>query len=215
MDVSTYPWGPDVNSYHPVSDWEAFSKSGATFFAAKATEGENYVDKTFIGHRDGFREHCGSFTLAIWYHFFSLKRNPMKQAEHLADLVGPLGKGETLCCDFEGKAYDGLDPRFVSDNGLRFLEVFYSRLDSLGVVKNVVPFIYTSHRHWVAIGSPVWSRAETMKLWVPRYAPEPKAPKKLPNPWASWSVLQYTDGNSGVHRDVPGVGLCDCNVVAK
>ena len=215
MHITGMAWGPDVNSYHPVNDWQALVAAGATFFGAKATEGATYVDKTFTAHRDGFRANCPAFTMAVWYHFFRADRDPVVQAEHFAKTVGELEPRERLCCDFEGKSYEHVDVRSLRTRGLRMLESFYARLSSLGVIGGARSMIYTSDQHWQVIGNPAWRRASGIDLWVPRYhSPEPKAPDRLPSPWKTWSVLQYTDGNSGIHRDVPGVGLCDCNVLA-
>ena len=220
MDISGMPWGPDCNHFHPVHDWAALASSGATFFGAKATEGAHTVDSTFEFHRDGFRANCSTFTKAVWFHFFHCEKDPVSQAELFADTVGELQSRETLCCDFESKSYENgsghIDPAVLRAHGLQYLETFYARLDSLGAIPaGVRPMIYTSAQHWQAIGNPAWARAAEIDLWVPRYhLPDPAAPAMLPPPWATWTVLQYTDGDQGIHRDVPGVGLCDCNVLA-
>jgi GH25 family lysozyme M1 (1,4-beta-N-acetylmuramidase) len=212
VDITTMPWGPDVSHYHPVKDWEAFNRSGATFFAAKATEGEHAVDQKFEYHREGYRTYCSSFTVCVWYHFFRMDRDPVNQAEHLVESVGDLGTAETLCCDFEGGSYDKIAPSLVRANGLKFLDSFYRRLLSLGLLYADRPLLYTSYRHWEAIGNPTWDLASDVDLWVPRYNAVPQPPDKLPKPWIDWKVLQYTDGDAGVHKNVDGVGLCDCNV---
>lgn len=215
MDISKMPWGPDVSHWHPVRNWEAFAASGATFFGAKATEGAHTVDVQFEHHRDGFRKYCGGFTMAVWYHMLHVEKDPVTQAEHFADVVCPLGPRERLCCDFEGVSYRSVAPETIRLQGLRYLEIFYARLGSLGVLAGRRPLIYTSDQHWQAIGDPAWPRADGIDLWVPRYAPDPKPPEKLPSPWATWQVLQYTDGSSGIHREIPGIGFCDTNVLAE
>jgi GH25 family lysozyme M1 (1,4-beta-N-acetylmuramidase) len=214
MDISAMAWGPDVSHWHPVRNWDAFAASGATFFAAKATESAHTVDVQFERHRDGFRDHCPTFAMAVWYHMFHAEKDPVTQAEHFSDVVGPLAPRERLCCDFEGVSYRNVEAEVMRMHGLQYLEVFYARLESLGVLSGTRPLIYTSDQHWQAIGDPSWPRAAGIDLWVPRYAPDPKPPEKQPSPWSDWQVLQYTDGNAGVHRDVPGIGLCDCNVLA-
>jgi GH25 family lysozyme M1 (1,4-beta-N-acetylmuramidase) len=214
MDITQMEWGPDVNHWHPVRDWSSLGPSDATFFGAKATEGAHTVDDQFEQHRDGFRAHCDSFTAAVWYHFFHAEKDSVTQAEHFADVVGPLEPRERLCCDFEGMSYKNVDLGLMR-HGLQYLEAFYARLDSLGVLAGTRPLIYTSAQHWQAIGNPAWARAASIDLWTARYFPgTPKAPDVLPSPWPSWSVLQYSDGNNGVVREVPGVGLCDVNVLA-
>lgn len=215
MEISQMPWGPDVSHWKPVRDWVALAASGATFFGAKATEGAHAVDDQFERHRDGFRANCPTFTMAIWYHFFHAETDPSTQAEHFADVVGPLQPRERLCCDFEGKSYSSVPLPQMRAFGLRYLDAFYTRLESLGVLAGSRPLIYTSDQHWQVIGNPAWPRADGMDLWVPRYhLPDPAAPTQLPSPWATWQVLQYTDGDQGIHQEVPGVGFCDCNVLA-
>jgi GH25 family lysozyme M1 (1,4-beta-N-acetylmuramidase) len=216
MDIAGLEWGPDVNGWWPVLDWEKLAASGATFFAAKACEGAHTVDHHFEAHRDGFRQHCGTFTRAVWYTMFHFEKDPAAQADLLARTVGELGPRETLCCDFEGTSYGKVAPSIVTAHGLSYLEAFYARLDVLGVLPaGVRPMIYTSNRHWLAIGNPAWERAEKIDLWVPRYAsPEPKEPKVLPKPWRSWTVLQWTDNDTGISAPVPGIGRCDVNVLA-
>ena len=214
MDISQMPWGPDVSHYRPVRDWDALAASGATFFGAKATEGAHMIDDKFLSHRDGFRMHCQHFTMAVWYHFFRAEKDPVTQAEHFADVVGELGPRERLCCDFEGGSYARVEPAIMRKDGMRFLEAFYARLASLDVLGGTRSLIYTSAQHWLAIGDPVWPRSSKIDLWVPRYhLPDPAAPARLPSPWASWQILQYTDGDQGIHQEVPGVGMCDCNVM--
>jgi len=121
MDISQMPWGPDVSHWKPVRDWVALAASGATFFGAKATEGAHAVDDQFERHRDGFRANCPSFTMAIWYHFFHAETDPSTQAEHFADVVGPLQPRERLCCDFEGKSYSSVPLPQMRAFGLRYL----------------------------------------------------------------------------------------------
>jgi len=220
MDITQLEWGPDVNSYHPVKDWHALATSGSTFFAAKATEGAHTVDQTFQRHRDGVRAFGATFATVVYYHFFHAEKSPEDQANLITDTVGALAANERLCCDFEGRSYldaDSkwrVDPAVMRSHGLDMLERFYATLEAHGMLANR-GLIYTSAQHWRAIGNPAWSRATDLDLWVPRYhLPDPEAPDVLPAPWPTWSVLQYTDGNQGIHRDVPGVGLCDVNVVA-
>lgn len=215
MDFTKMRWGVDVNGYHPVKDWAKFAASGARFFGAKATEGAHTVDATFERHRDGFRAHAESFDLAVWYHFFHCEKDPGAQAELLAATVGTLGPKERLCCDFEEKGYSKVEPAALLAHGIGWLETFFARLDALGILAGTRPMIYTSARHWIALGNHVWQRAASIDLWTARYFPrEVREPDKLPRPWPTWAVLQYTDGNNGPHRDVPGVGLCDCDVLA-
>jgi len=213
VDITQMAWGPDVNSYHPVKDWHALATSGATFFAAKATEGAHTVDQTFQRHRDGVRAVGATFTTVTFYHFFHAEKSPEDQANLFTDTVGPLAANERVCCDFEGVSYRNMDPAVMRAHGLDMLELFYATLEANGLLANR-GLIYTSAQHWDVLGNPDWMRAPRLDLWVPRYNPQGLEPDRLPAPWERWTVFQYSDGNNGIVRDVPGVGLCDCNVLA-
>lgn len=206
-------WGPDVSHFRPVRDWDALGKSGATFFAAKATEGLQHVDPTFAAHRAGIRERP-EFSTVVYYHFLRCEKSPQDQADFFARTVGPLQPRERLCLDFEDKSYEALDVDVVCHHGLEYLEAFFARLEQIGATYGSRPLIYTSARHWDAIDRPAWSRASQLDLWVPRYCDPPKEPARLPAPWSSWSIFQWTDGKDGVHFNVPGIGLCDVSVLA-
>ena len=210
-------WGPDVNGWHPVQDWEKLAASGARFFAAKACEGAHTVDAQFEFHRDGFRRYCGGFTKAVWYTMFHCEKEPAAQAELLARTVGALGPRETLCMDFESTSYQRIDPVVLRSHGLAFIEAFCARLNTLGILGIERPVIYTSYRHWDQLGDPEWDDgAEAIDLWVPRYAkPEPLPPKLLSRPWPAWLIHQWTDNDTGIHAPVDGVGACDVNVLAS
>jgi GH25 family lysozyme M1 (1,4-beta-N-acetylmuramidase) len=214
LDITSMEWGPDVSSYRPVKDWRALETSGATFFAAKATEGVHMVDQTFARHSNGIRTIGPAFKMVVYYHFFHAEKSPEDQADNFASAVGELAENERVCCDFEGKSYAAVDPWTIRTHGIEFLDRFYAVLEDRGLLANR-GLIYTSAQHWRAIGNPAWSRSSSIDLWVPRYhSPDPKGPDVLPAPWPTWSVLQYTDGDKGIHREVPGIGLCDVNVVS-
>lgn len=206
-------WGPDVSKWRLVSDWGALAASGATFFGAKATEGVRTVDPTFAENLEGFRSRP-EFVMGVWYCFLHCEKSPADQAELLARTVGGLQPRERLCLDFEGKSYLTIEPKIMSMHGLDYLEEFYARLDTLGILGGSRPLIYTSARHWDAIGNPSWARADQVDLWVPRYHKPPLEPVRLPSPWKKWTVFQWTDGDQGERFQVPGIGLCDVNVVS-
>jgi lysozyme len=205
-------WGPDVSQYWPVKDWDALAASGATFFAAKATEGSHFVDAAFISHRDGFRARP-EFSIGVWYHFFHAEKDPASQAELFAQTVGELRPRERLCLDFEGHSYATLEPDVLRRHGLGFIEAFFDELDQYDILKGTRPLVYTGLRHWQALGNPTWVRAREIDLWVARYHDPPMPPDGLPQPWRSWYALQWTDNKTGVSSPVDGIGDCDVNVL--
>jgi GH25 family lysozyme M1 (1,4-beta-N-acetylmuramidase) len=210
-------WGPDVSKWRPIKDWGALVASGAQFLGAKACEGVLTTDPTFKSVRDGFRAHP-EFKLGVYYSFIHFEKSPESLAELLIKLVGTLDPRERLCVDFESKSYDGIEPFTVKRHGLEYLDRFFDTLERSGVLNGSRPFMYTSFRHWLAMGDPSWERAETMDLWVPRYhSPNPLPPDRLPVPWSDWTIFQWTDGggpgSTGLYHDVPGIGCCDVNFV--
>lgn len=51
------------------------------------------------------------------------------------------------------------------------------------------------------------------RLWVARYSDTMKAPR-IPKPWATWSIWQFSNGEFGKPNSVPGLGHCDINTLS-
>jgi lysozyme len=181
-------WGPDVSHWHPVTSWSDLVASGASLFAAKATEGDGNTDPAFAAHQGGAR--AQPFTLCVWYHL-ARQGDPQEQAKRFLDVVGPLGANERLALDTERSSY--VDARWIN--------AFFDELPS-----DRRPILYTSNAVWAGMGYPPFPRASGVDLWLPRYgsAAEPV----IPPPWDHWTFWQHTQG-----AEVPGIqGPCDCNV---
>lgn len=193
--------GIDVSHHHPVLDFPKVIDAGMTFFGAKATEGRSYRDPTFRNHRDGAR--AQPFVLAVYYHF-ATPGDPVKQADHLFDVVGELRDNERLALDVEGDAAPAVP----------WIDTFVAEL--VRVLPDRRPLIYTSARIWRdVLKSPEWPRAIATDLWAPRYsdgANEPAVPRfgadgAFPV-WPRWSFWQDSEA-----FDCAGVaGPCDHNV---
>lgn len=180
-----------------MRDWTKVVASGVSFFGAKCSQGNTWVDPTFLAHRDGAR--AQPFDLCVWYHF-ATPGNPVEQAQRFAQLVGPLRPNERLCLDLED------DKTGQPAVDLAWADNFYTELMGR-VCSDRRPFIYTSARIWEQLGNPLWSLAAEIDLWAPRYsAREPRCPR----PWKTWTIWQNSD-----REIVPGVdGPCDGNVFA-
>lgn len=183
-------WGPDVSHWHPVASWVDLMASGASFFAAKATEGNTNTDQTFAVHRGGAR--AQPFALCVWYHL-ARQGDPQEQAQRFLDVVGPLRANERLALDTERSSF--VDARWIG-----------AFLDCLPADRRTI--LYTSNAVWQGMGNPPFPRAAGVDLWLPRYgsAKEPV----IPPPWSEWKFWQYTESGQ-----VPGVqGPCDTSVFA-
>src|SRR6185437_1822417 len=177
--------GIDVSHWDRVRDFTAIP-SDIVMFGAKATEGAGIVDGALLSHRDGARARAG---------------DPAAQAQHAADVVGPLAPNECLVLDCERSS--GVDAAFV--------EGFYAETERLGLGR---PFDlwYGSVGSWPP--GQDWKRATSGKvaLWAPRYRSGGQPPH-LPAPWAGWAIWQWTDGGqTGDPYGCRGVGPCDANV---
>lgn len=196
--------GIDVSHYHAVTDWAAVMDAGIWMFGAKATQGTMYVDPTFRAHRDGARSM--PFALVIYYHFATPHRelgfalssgDPVKQAAHFLDVVGPLRDNERLALDVEG---EGAPPPI-------WIDAFLAQLP-----QDRRNLIYTSSRIWRdELGAPAWPDAIATDLWVPRYSStEPILPADRDGfpIWPRWTIWQDSEKFA-----CPGVdGPCDHNV---
>ncbi|MBN1130066.1 MAG: hypothetical protein JXA71_13830 [Chitinispirillaceae bacterium] len=79
--------GMDISRHQGVIDWKKVGDSGRIDFAyIKATEGRDYVDPLFRRNREAARAN-GIRTGA--YHFYSLHRPGLTQAEHFLQNVPP------------------------------------------------------------------------------------------------------------------------------
>lgn len=183
-------WGPDVSHWRPVASWSDLVASGASFFAAKATEGEGNTDPTFAAHQGGAR--AQPFALCVWYHL-ARQGDPQVQAERFLSAVGPLADNERLALDTERSSF--VDARWIG-----------AFLDCLPTDRR--PILYTSNAVWQGMGNPPFPRASGVDLWLPRYgsAAEPV----IPAPWNAWSIWQHSQST-----EVPGIqGPCDTNLLA-
>ncbi len=79
-------YGIDVSNHQGVVDWDAVAGDGIAFAYAKATEGQDWVDKQFVANWAGAAE-AGIDRGA--YHFFSLCSGGRAQAEHFLAVAKP------------------------------------------------------------------------------------------------------------------------------
>jgi lysozyme len=183
--ATALPFGIDVSHHNGRVDWNAAAKAGVVFAFAKATEGPTFVDGWFANHWKGLRD---AGLLRGAYHFFRPSKDPLAQADHFCDTVGPLGPGnlppvldiEDTPLKDEWKLVDGVDAR------LDLLDQWVGRVvERLGRR----PIFYTSGYFWRGTlgNSP---RFADLLLWIARYGA--KRPS-LPGAWKDWAFWQYGD----------------------
>jgi len=188
-------WGPDVSHYQGNINWALVKKAGASFAFAKATEGLDFVDSSFIANRNGMRNE--NFSPRGYYHFGHPGESASVQAAHFCKTVGALGAEEVAVLDIE--VSDSVHPAQVAQWSKDFVDEV---MHTLGLPASRV-LVYTGAWFWnpQAGGSSLLSEHP---LWVSGYTSTPPMPKG----WSTWAFWQYTD-----KRVIPGIaGNCDCSV---
>lgn len=188
--------GIDVSHWHPIQDASAILDAGISFIGAKITNGMG-TDALARTHIAAIRSQ--PFVLAIYYHF-AMPGDPVKQANHLLDVVGQLRGNERLALDVEGGQAPHL-PWIISF--MRALAAVYPDRRHI---------VYSSARVWrEVLGNPAWPGADAYDLFAPRYNATGAEPE-LPPPWSQWTFWQWTDGGqTGPIYSCPGVGTCDAD----
>ncbi|MCK6548345.1 hypothetical protein L6R52_21030 [Myxococcota bacterium] len=185
--------GIDVSHWQGAIDWNAVAASGKRFAILKATEGTSYVDDTFARNWEGTKR-AGLIRGA--YHYFRPARDPIAQANHFADVMGPLGPGD-LPPMLDLEETDGLSPSRVADATRRFL-------DHLQLRTGRVPMIYTGYYFWRdQTGNP--SGFSHYPLVMAAYV---RGCPLVPDSWGRFTMWQYSSTGR-----VPGIrGNVDLDV---
>jgi lysozyme len=175
--------GIDVSDYQGNVDWNAVAQSGRQFAFAKATEGTNFVCRTFAGNWAGMQA-AGLIRGA--YHFARPDSNsPEAEADFFLQQVGDLSPGDLLVLDLEAGSGD------LSAWASAWLQHVYEQV-------GFRPLLYSGS--WFLSPHRCTSNDFLGQhgLWLAAYQSE------MPSPPPGWPVLafwQHTDAAS-----VPGVG---------
>lgn len=189
--------GIDVSGWQGGVDWGAVRRSGRLFAFAKATEGQTFVDKTFLNNRLGMAG--AGMVLRGYYHFARPDRNSaVAEADHFLRTVGTFGPGEVPVLDLEVAPGAG-----VGDWAAEWLA-----LVERGTGRTPILYSYQSYLYSVPTarltGYPLWIAA-----WGNNDGRIPASPPKSDR-WARWTFWQYTS-----NATVPGVvGRVDDSVFA-
>ncbi len=179
--------GIDVSGWQGGVDWGAVRRSGRLFAFAKATEGQTFVDKTFLNNRLGMAG--AGMVLRGYYHFARPDRNSAAaEAAHYLRTVGRLGPGEVPVLDLEVAPGPG-----VGDWAAEWLA-----LVAKGTGRTPVLYSYQSYLYSVPT-----ARLTQYPLWIAAWGNNdgtlPTSPPKTDR-WSTWTWWQYTS-----NAVVPGV----------
>lgn len=195
------PFGIDISKHQGVNDY-AKIKANTSFVFVKATESWGYVDPKFVSNWQGLAGHNRGAYSFIW-----LSDDPIRQANHLIDIVTQAGvdwKYDRLVLDLE-KSGHGLSKAEVSRRVLVMME-------RIKEVTGRYPILY-SRKYWVQdnmlindprlINADWWLAYYRTALPYPLYTPEMPSPPLMPAGISKWLFHQTCEKGKG--REV-GVG---------
>ena len=199
--MSALPFGIDISKHQGANDY-AKMKANTSFVFVKATESWGYTDPKFFANWNGLVGHNRGAYSYVW-----LSDDPLRQANHLIDIVTQAGvdwKYDRLVLDLER-----------SGHGLSKAEVARRVLVMMERIKEVTgryPILY-SRRSWLLDNMLItdprlinadWWLAYYRPAWAyPLYTPEMPPPPRLPINVNRWLIHQTCERGKG--REV-GVG---------
>lgn len=199
--MSALPFGIDISKWNGVNDYVKM-KANTSFVFVKATESWGYTDPTFYANWTGLIGHNRGAYSYVW-----LSDDPLRQANHLIDIVTQAGvdwKYDRLVLDLE-----------KSGHGLSKAEVARRVLVMMERIKEVTgryPILY-SRKYWLQdnmlltdprlINADWWLAYYRTALPKPLFTPEMPSPPLMPAGISKWLFHQTCDRGKG--KDV-GVG---------
>ncbi|OMF32308.1 GH25 family lysozyme [Paenibacillus peoriae] len=174
--------GIDVSRYQGKIDWKAVKADGISFAFIKASQGQLYVDPTFITNAKGAKT---AGVLLGAYHFLDATSVDAAKAEarHFADVLDQVGGAKALelpaVMDYENNP-GKLSKTLISAVALAFL----LELERLTGRK---PIIYTGN----AFAANFNASLGGYPLWIARYS-DTRVPSDTVT-WKRWDVWQYSD----------------------
>ena len=182
-------WQDNPNTTQPI-DFIKMKAAGANFCIFKATQGIYFKDRVFLSMWDD-----ASNLIRGAFHFLDWSADAAKQAAHFVNTIAGHKLDFPPIVDFEymlnvpGSATTVAELRsFVN-----YVETNTGR----------IPMIYTSPSYWQEFGSTAieWRR---YPLWIANYQVEKP---KIPAPWLTHTIWQYTSKGNGPTYGVEAQGI--------
>lgn len=196
MTVALPVDGADLSHHNTNLNFALAKNSGLDWVSLKATQGDSFVDPLY-SERIARGRSRGLVSGA--YHFGETDSHPRAQCHHFLKYAG------VLAGDFRPM----LDVEDYADGGSFFSRMSIAqRTDWVGsfvltlkAELGLKPFYYSPFDLEETLGLP---------LWVARYNPNNEMPR-IPEPWSTFTIRQFTNGDIGVPNHFPGLGHVDLN----
>ena len=198
--MSPLPFGIDISKHQGVNDF-AKMRANTAFVFVKATESWGYTDPKFYANWNGLVGHNRGAYSYVW-----LSDDPLRQANHLIDIVTQAGvdwQYDRLVLDLE-KSGHGLTKAEVSRRVLVMME-------RIKEVTGRYPILY-SRKYWVQdnmlltdprlINADWWLAYYRTALPYPLYTPEMPPPPLMPNGVSKWLIHQTCERGKGSEAGV-------------
>jgi lysozyme len=190
--------GIDVSRYQGNIDWKRVRADGKSFAFIKASQGQSYVDPTFITNAKGVQ---AAGILLGAYHFVDATSVDAAKAEarHFAEVLDRAGGAGALdfppVMDYENNP-GGFSSAAIHEVAMAFLTEFER-------VSCRKPMVYTGNAFAAHFKAPLGA----YKLWIARYSTLVPSDTTV---WKQWDFWQYSDNGC-----VEGIqGPVDLNVYA-
>lgn len=194
MAVPGYNGVIDISHYQDTPPLAALAAEGVLGVIAKATEGRSTKDHTYAEKKNALK---GAGLKWGSYHYSS-GSEVLLQVEHYLNYAKPEAD-EMMVLDYEPSSSDA---NMTYAQMVEFVELIHSETGRY-------PAIYGGRLLREALIGVTTSVLSKCPLWYSRYN---VGPTGIPSIWESWTLWQYTDGNSGPDpHSVPGFGRCDRN----
>jgi lysozyme len=186
--------GIDASHWQGSIDWAQVKGSGRTFAVVKATEGTTYVDTEFAANWAGMKQQG---VVRSAYHFFHANLDPIAQADHFLQVIGPLEVGD-LPPMLDVELADGQTGATITSTAIQWLDYV--------AMKTGIKPIFHSYPSFVTgtMGSPAGLEKHGL-LWIANWGVQ--CPE-VPAPFTAWQFWQTSDMGA-----VPGIsGVVDLDV---
>jgi GH25 family lysozyme M1 (1,4-beta-N-acetylmuramidase) len=193
--MNDLPFGIDISKHQGNNDF-AKMRANTAFVIVKATESWGYTDPMFFKNWQGLIGHNRGAYCYVW-----LSDDPLRQANHLIDIVTQAGvdwQYDRLVLDLE-KGGHGLSKAEVSRRVLVMME-------RIKEVTGRYPILY-SRAYWVndnmlitdqrLVNADWWLAYYRTALPKPLYTPEMPPPPLMPNGVSKWLFHQTCERGKG------------------
>jgi lysozyme len=184
--------GCDVSYWNGAVDFAKMKSAGAQFCYIKASQ--LLQDSTFAANW----KNCKGVLPRGAYHFLDWHTSELTQAQTFISAMGGDWGELPPCVDFE------YDPSLFGLGADEVQGKLWNFLKAVQKATGRPPMIYTGYYYWLQWGTNNigW---QPFPLWLAWYAAENIV--KVPAPWKTWSIWQYTGNGNGPQYGSTGLSM--------